>query len=203
MCSWCYGFAPVLRKLHEAFPEYPLVCIAGGLRPGERAEKLDAALGRFLRKEWKQISEVTGQPFTYSILDRADFLYDTEPADRAVVTARRLVPENTLEFFELLQSAFYRDGLDITSPEVLADLFAKLGDRATFVSVFSSNEAIRETQGDFEFAQTTGMTAFPSLVFARDGRGQLLTRGYIPFEELEQRMRSAVGAARPGQAEHS
>lgn len=190
MCSWCYGFAPVLRHVHEAFPELPIVCILGGLRPGPRAQILDETLARFLRQEWTKIGQVTGQPFGFGILDQKEFLYNTEPASRAVVIFRRGDSKNTLHFFESLQNAFYKDGKDITSPGTLADLYAAFGAGTAegFLDAWNQEDVRQETLADFQFSQQVGMTAFPSLVYAREGKGQLLCRGYIPFEELQPRI---------------
>ena len=90
------------------------------------------------------------------------------------------------------RQAFYRDGRNITEPLTLGDIYSEsgFGPAAEFLEVWASPEARRETDGDFEFAQSTGMTAFPSLVYARDGRGQLLCRGYLPSAELLARVAS-------------
>ena len=37
MCSWCYGFSPVVRALRPRYAEVlPIRLIMGGLRPGTR-----------------------------------------------------------------------------------------------------------------------------------------------------------------------
>jgi len=186
MCSWCYGFAPVLRRVHEAYADLPVVCVLGGLRPGPRAQILEERLGRFLRQEWAKISEVTGQPFGLGILEREGFLYNTEPASRAVVIFRRSRPRDALFFFESLQNAFYKDSRDITDPVTLADLYAasEAGTAAEFMNAWTREDVRQETQADFQFSAHVGMTAFPSLVYARHGKGQLLCRGYAAFDEL-------------------
>ncbi len=106
MCSWCYGFAPVLRRIHEAYADLPVVCVLGGLRPGPKAQVLDERLGRFLRQEWAKISEVTGQTFGLGILAREGFVYDTEPASRAVVIFRRSRPGDALFFLNRFRMLF-------------------------------------------------------------------------------------------------
>lgn len=190
MCSWCYGFAPVLRQTVRAYPDLPLVCIAGGLRPGPRAEQMDSRLRRFLSHEWKEIAAVTGQPFGFEILERDDFLYNTEPASRAMIVCRRSCAEKLLDYLEALQTAFYRDGRDITDSDTLGAIYheAGCGSAEAFRGLWESPAAIQETQGDFQFAASVGMTAFPSLVYAKDGKGQLLCRGYLPFADLSPRI---------------
>ena len=36
MCSWCWGFAPVLERMQEVY-DVPLRVVVGGLRPGSEA----------------------------------------------------------------------------------------------------------------------------------------------------------------------
>ena len=116
MCSWCWGFAPVLDSLRDKYAErFKLRIIVGGLRPGPQAEPLDARLKDFLRREWRHIHEVTGQPFDYAFLDREGFLYNTDPASRAVVTMRVMKPGAEHELFQRLQRAFYAENTDITN----------------------------------------------------------------------------------------
>ena len=92
MCSWCYGFSPVITALVERFEgRLGLQVVMGGLRAGNtapmRAEDKD-----YIREAWTRVGAASGQPFDFSFLDREGFVYDTEPACRAVVTARRLLP---------------------------------------------------------------------------------------------------------------
>jgi putative protein-disulfide isomerase len=90
MCSWCYGFSPVITALAERFEgRLGLQVVVGGLRAGNtapmRAEDKD-----YIREAWTRVGAASGQPFDLSFFDREGFVYDTEPACRAVVTARRL-----------------------------------------------------------------------------------------------------------------
>ena len=85
MCSWCYGFAPVIAALAERFEDrLPLQIVMGGLRAGN-AEPMRAEDKDYIRGAWTQVDAATGQPFDMSFFDRESFVYDTEPACRAVV----------------------------------------------------------------------------------------------------------------------
>ena len=69
----------------------------GGLRAGNtspmRPQDKD-----YIRNAWTQVNAATGQPFDIGFLERDGFVYDTEPACRAVVTVRRLMPKLALAF---------------------------------------------------------------------------------------------------------
>ncbi|MCH8992347.1 MAG: DUF1553 domain-containing protein, partial [Acidobacteria bacterium] len=102
MCSWCYGFGPVVENLDARF-SFPTRLIIGGLRPGPAAEVLDDRMRRFLRHHWEEIGERTGQPFDLSGLDRENWAYDTMTADTAAVTMREIDADVALAFFARLQ----------------------------------------------------------------------------------------------------
>jgi len=64
MCSWCWGFAPVSKRLHAEYAAtVGLRLVLGGLRPGAAAVTLDATLQTHLREHWTAVQERTGQPF--------------------------------------------------------------------------------------------------------------------------------------------
>ena len=69
----------------------PLKLVMGGLRAGNtapmRPEDKD-----YIKGAWIRVNAASGQPFNFAFFDREGFVYDTEPACRAVVTARRLQP---------------------------------------------------------------------------------------------------------------
>jgi putative protein-disulfide isomerase len=187
MCSWCWGFAPVKRAIEaQCKGRATISLLVGGLRPGTE-EPVDDKLNKFLREHWEDIGQRTGQPFGFAILERDDFVYDTEPACRAAVTARTLHDDDrALAFFTALQQAFYADNADLTEPAVLADLAADAGiDRSRFAELFASDEMRSATLGDFQTARSLGVTGFPTVVACDDDAYAYLTVGYQPYEGLQ------------------
>lgn len=182
MCSWCYGFAPVISALREAHPNLPIQLINGGLRPGN-TKIMDAKAKADIRGHWEHVHQASNQPFDFSLFDRDDFVYDTEPAARAVVLVRNADEAQTLPYFARVQSAFYAEGRDVTKADVLADLAQEFGfDRTAFLAAFAEEEAKVQAMTDFQVSQRTGVTGFPTLIA---GTGQqegwrLVTQGYRP-----------------------
>lgn len=187
MCSWCWGFAPVASRLADRFAgDAAFRIIAGGLRPGAHAAPLDDALKASIRPHWQQVEALTNQRFDYSIFDRDDFVYDTEPACRGVVCARRIDPARTLDVFVALQTAFYAEGRDITEPEVIADIAAGQGlDRERFSRDFAQPATGQYTYADFAMASRLGAQGFPTVFLRKRDDVALLTMGYQPIEALE------------------
>ena len=96
MCSWCWGFAPVIAEIRERFmARLPVHLVMGGLRPGT-SRQMDETSKVETRHHWEHVQEASGQPFDFGFFDREGFVYDTEPAARAVVVLRRAGPELAL-----------------------------------------------------------------------------------------------------------
>ena len=133
MCSWCYGFAPAIAAIAERFEDrMPLQLVMGGLRAGHTAAMRPQDKD-YIRDAWTRVGAATGQPFDFSFLDREGFVYDTEPACRAVVTARRLLPRLALPFMARISQAFYAENRDMTSAEEIAGVAEEAGfDRGQF-----------------------------------------------------------------------
>jgi putative protein-disulfide isomerase len=186
MCSWCWGFAPVLEELLDK-TGLPLELVVGGLRPGPAAEILGAGMRRYLEREWATIAERTGQAFDPGILDDLgdEWLYDTEPADMAVVHMRSLAPERALAFFARVQRAFYVERTDVTDLGTYMALAQEFDvDPGDFVAALGGEQLRKQTWRDFATARRWGVTGFPTLLFRREGRLGLVTTGYRPASEL-------------------
>ena len=88
MCSWCYGFGPVMAELRRRFEgRLGLRLVMGGLRAGNTEPMRDKDR-EYIRGAWARVGEASGQPFDNAFFERASFTYDTEPACRAVVAMR-------------------------------------------------------------------------------------------------------------------
>jgi putative protein-disulfide isomerase len=199
MCSWCYGFSPVITALAERFEDrLPLELVMGGLRAGN-TEPMRQQDKDYIRSAWTKVGAATGQAFDMDFLDREGFVYDTEPACRAVVTARRLLPRMALPFMVRIQQAFYAENRDMTAPGEIAEVAEEAGfDRAGFTQAFASPEVRNETFRDFLTAQSLGINGFPTLIAGSEERGYaLLTNGYRPLEDLEGPLQRWLDAGAP------
>ena len=187
MCSWCYGFAPVMRQLRRRYGDVAYVRpVMGGLRPGT-TDPMPEAARRGLVHHWEEIGRLTGQPFDDALAGRDGFVYDTDPAARAVVLARRTSLEAGLDYLEAAHRAFYAEGRDVTKAETLADLAAEQGfDRAAFLSALADEGLRNETWRDYAISQRAGATGFPTLIVGpnADGTYALVTRGYSDAETI-------------------
>ena len=187
MCSWCYGFSPVVSQLRRRYGEVlPIRLIMGGLRPGT-TEPMPEQARRDLVHHWEEIGALAGVPFDAGWADREGFVYDTDPAARAVVLARRTSQDEALDFLARAHAAFYAEGRDVTNPDLLADIAAEQGfDRGAFRSALDDEGLKAETWRDYAIAQRAGATGFPTLIVGpnADGAYALVTRGYQAAEPI-------------------
>lgn len=200
MCSWCYGFSSELTALLDGLPGLRLDIVVGGLR-AYNTVPMDDALKSRLQNAWAQVAERTGLSFSTAVLERKDFVYNTEPACRAVVAARMLAPAACLAVFEAIQQAFYAEGKDVTQSEALCEIaagaIAAAGipmDEQTFLATFKSEAAVMATYHDFEQTKRWKVQGYPTLVLERDGALDLVTSGYVTMRELVERLQTLVDA---------
>ncbi len=181
MCSWCWGFSPVIAALRQRTAEVlPIRLVMGGLRPGTTSAMSEAAR-RDLVGHWTEIHQLTGQPFGEGLIAQDGFVYDTDPAARAVVLARRTSPDLALDYLARVQRAFYAEGLDVTKNPVLIDLAGELGvDRQTFAAGLEDETLKPEAWRDYALSQRAGVTGFPTLIVGPNADGSFapVSRGY-------------------------
>lgn len=186
MCSWCWGFAPVAEALIAQAREagVPTHLVPGGLRSATSA--LDASTRRYILEHWQAVAEATGQPFRFEGALPDGFVYDTEPACRALVAARALNADQAWALLASIQRAFYEQGLDVSRAPQLLDLAEQAGfERAAFSDAFASAETRAATAADFSWVQGLGIAGFPTLLAERNGQLALLTNGYQPLDRLQ------------------
>lgn len=187
MCSWCWGFAPVLDRLRKQF-RIPIRVVNGGLRPGPHAQLLDPEMASYLTGAWSKVEEATGQPFDPTWLAKRlegpPWKFDSELPAIAVTVMRRHSPEDALNFFCDLQHAFYARGADLTEPAAYRPLLARYPvDADRLHSELLTPEAQRAAWEDFQEARTMGVFGFPSLFIRQNGQLAAVARGYQPFEQ--------------------
>lgn len=193
MCSWCYGFSPIIQKIREEYKErLDFELILGGLRPGG-GDPWNQQFKDFLRHHWEEVHARSKQPFSFDLFDLEEFNYDTEPACRAVRVIRDLSPEHELSFFSKVQRGFY---LENKVPQVLnfyEPIVRNVGvDWEAFVGKYQDDIYISKTREDFQKAARMGIRGFPSLVIEQDNRLQLVSHGYMNLDQVRDRIEGLI-----------
>ena len=196
LCSWCYGFSPVISALAEQFADrLPMKLLMGGLRAGN-TRPMRASDKDYIRDAWHRVGAATGREFDLAFFERENFVYDTEPVCRAVVTAREWSsssPLSPLALMDRLSTAFYAHNRDVTDHEIVADIAAEAGfDRLL------SPEMRNATFRDFLTVQQMGISGFPMLAAGTEARGYaLVTHGYRPLEGLPEAIETWLASGAP------
>jgi putative protein-disulfide isomerase len=195
MCSWCWGFKPVLEQVDQEYPELKRVTVMGGLRGGEEVPMNDA-LAEMIRNAWFRIEETTGQHFNHDLWKQHRPLATTWPACRAVLSARLLDPKAEWSFMVAMFQAYFTRALDPSQREthlLIADEQGLSSDE--FETLLDSEQVEKVLQKDLLTTQRYGITGFPSVVLAVGGNNYLIAPGYQPVEGMRKAINTVYGKA--------
>jgi putative protein-disulfide isomerase len=202
LCSWCYGFAPIIETISRHFEgRMGLRLIMGGLRAGN-TKPMRTEDKTYIRDAWTRVAAASGQQFDHAFFGREGFVYDTEPACRAVVTVREWVEGaamSPLAFKARISEAFYRYNRDVTDPDVIAVIAGEAGfDPSAFKTRFLSEHVRSSTFRDFLTSQEMGVRGFPMLAAGSEGTGYaLVTNGFRPIDGLVEALESWIAQGAP------
>ncbi|MFW5452895.1 DsbA family protein [Thioalkalivibrio sulfidiphilus] len=166
MCSWCWGFAPVLAELESRLPaELPVRRLLGGLAP-DTDEPMPEAMRGYIQDAWRQIQRrIPGTEFNFEFWQRCRPRRATYLACRAVIAARRQGAQYDRAMTRAIQVAYYTRALNPSEDETLIGLAAELGlDVARFARDLNSEEVGRELEAEIALARSLDVESFPSLV---------------------------------------
>lgn len=196
MCSWCYGFSQELQKFLAEIPDAELDIVLGGLR-AYNTQIMDPDQRDMILSHWEKVQQVSGLPFDMTGLSKPGFIYDTEPACRAVVTAKILTEDMPTKInfavFQAIQDAFYVEAKDVTNEKVLAEVAVQalnayensdVFDVASFLETLQSPESKDETRQHFQQIQRWGVRGFPVLLLVKEDGLHMLSSGYTSAQDL-------------------
>ncbi len=182
MCSWCWGFQPVVDALAER--GYPLTLALGTLG-ADRARPMRDVDKAAVREHWQHVIERTGQPFDFGFFEREGFVYDTAPPSRAIAVVRRHFPALGVPFLGRLQERFYALGQDITDPVVLRGAAGEFGiDAPRFDAGFGDHATTAEIAAEWQQTARLGVTGYPTLLALPPGKPVVITIGWRPIDAV-------------------
>ncbi len=186
MCSWCWGFSPVIHRIASIYSaSTPLRLHLGGLRAGN-TKVMDREQRMYILNHWFNVNEASGQPFNFSFQMPEGFIYDTEPACRAVKTFQALNHKQDLDYFSAVQHAFYVENKDVTKIDVLSKLAAKHGiSKDAFANLFVSENIKQRTHDDFALSGRMGVNGFPTLIGRKADQYAYICQGFQLFSQVE------------------
>ncbi len=186
MCSWCWGFSPVIEAIREQYRDRAKIALMlGGLRPGTTTPMTQAGCDGILH-HWHEVHARSGQAFNFAGALMPGFIYDTEPASRAVISVGAIDAAATFPCFEAVQTAFYLEQRDVTRTEVLAELAQDCGiSGSDFLARFESDAMRQKTRQHFAHTRQAGVRGFPTLIAQNAAEHTTLCNGYCALSEFQ------------------
>jgi len=189
MCSWCWGFSPVIQQIKDKFSAQCEFRLALAPFRVNTTEVMDAALRNYVLAQWHTVEQTTTQPFDFSFDVGTDFVYDTMPACRAIKALACQQAAYELNFLSAIQAAFYTQNLNVTSEQALTELAETYKvDVDLFIEDFHTNEINNLLDRDFSICQQLGVNSYPMLMGIKEDEELILANGFLPYLELEKKV---------------
>ena len=127
MCSWCWGFKPVLDEVRTALPKgISLVYVMGGLAK-DSDEPMPEETRQYVQMNWRQVTEEAGATFNWDFWTNCQPRRSTYPACRAVLAASAQQENSVPEMFEAIQRAYYQEARNPSDNATLVALADEIG----------------------------------------------------------------------------
>ena len=191
MCSWCWGFQPVLEKVKEAVQEeLSPVYIMGGLAR-DTDDPMPDVMRAHIQRAWREVAAITGASFNWDFWEKCKPRRCTYPSCRAFYAAQN--QEAGTEMFEAIQRAYYREARNPSDTEVLIALAGEIGlDTQQFAQDLASPEIEQQMQDGFNIRRSMNANQFPSLVVRNNASVTFITRGYNDAETVLAYLQAAL-----------
>ena len=196
MCSWCWGFRPVLQEVVAALPEIvPVVYVMGGLAK-DSDDPMPEATRAYVQRNWRDVTATTGAEFNWDFWSKCKPRRSTYPACRAVLAARAQREDAVPELFDAIQRAYYEEARNPSDLETLTQVAGTLSpplDVDRFERDIRSPEIEAQLQEGFNLRRSMGVREFPSVVVKRGEARMDIVRGWANEETALARLKAAIG----------
>ncbi len=194
LCGWCYGAGLALEKLarHDGIA---LHLAPTGMFAGDGARRMDAHFANYAWQNDQRISRLTGQIFSEiyrkNVLGKTGSMFDSTAATLGLIAVRLTSPSDEFAALKAIQHARYVDGMDNSSPIVVAEILETLGLHAAALLLAAPDkalltacrESIASAQAEMRQFQVEGV---PAVVVGEGQNRRLLRSGtlYGSFDQL-------------------
>ena len=200
-CGWCYGFSPVIKKISEKYRGIiNIEVLSGGMIISGQPKHINATAA-YLADDYKRIESYTGSKFGSDYLwhihnpDESDWFPDSGKPAIAMCIFKELFPTLQVVFASELQNALFAEGRDLCDNEAYRHLLEKYHiDTEDFYIKLSSKEYGDKASYEFALVKQLQVSAFPVVLFQESAtRFHLVTRGYMDFETIDDRIKTIAG----------
>lgn len=195
MCSWCWGFRPVLQAIVSALPEsVPVAYVMGGLAK-DSDDPMPEATRAYVQRNWRDVTATTGAEFNWDFWRECKPRRSTYPACRAVLAAKAQREDAVPEMFDAIQRAYYREARNPSDIETLTEVAGSLSpplDVETFERDIKSPGIEAALQAAFNQRRSMGVREFPSVIVKRGDEQTDIVRGWANTETAMARLEKAL-----------
>lgn len=190
LCGWCYGFSPVIDKIHEIYShKFRIEVVCGGLFLGQRVGKINDVAPHIKQGAYKSVEMRTGVRFGEAFLDivfgEGDMILNSFPLIKALCIVKEENPNKELSFASQLLSAVYNDGVHPSNLHAIAELAEKIGcTKSKFIEKMAMHEYEEKALNQIKKFHSSQFSAMPALVLENDGKEYPITRGYNTLEPI-------------------
>ncbi len=196
MCSWCWGFRPVLHAIVSSLPgSVPVAYVMGGLAK-DSGDPMPEETRAYVQRNWREVTATTGAEFNWDFWRKCKPRRSTYPACRAVLAARAQRGDAVPEMFDAIQRAYYREARNPSDIETLTAVAGSLSPSLNverFERDIRSPEIEAELQEGFNLRRSMGVREFPSVVVKHGDAQTDVVRGWANAETAMARMEKAMG----------
>lgn len=187
MCSWCWGFAPVLEQVARELPSgVNLQYVMGGLAR-DSDEPMPEEVRSYVQNAWRQVSNTTGACFNWDFWEKSQPRRSTYPACRAALAAG--LQGVLSEMFAALQRAYYMEARNPSDTSTHLALAGELGlDTDRFAEDLASAPVEELLQRDFVKRRELGVYEFPSLILETEVGPHSIVRGWAALDAVRERL---------------
>ena len=171
MCSWCWGFAPVLAQLLQSLPaEIQVMRLLGGLAV-DSDQPMPVELQQTIAATWQRIQQsIPGTQFNFDFWTQCAPRRSTWPACRAVIAARAQGDEFDARMTRAIQLAYYTQARNPSDEHTLLELADELGlDNNAFAAALAGETVQQQLLAEIKRTRQLHATSFPSLVLDAAG----------------------------------
>lgn len=166
MCSWCWGFGPVLRELAERLPAaLRMQRLLGGLAE-DTSELMPIEQQQRIQASWRRIERtIPGVHFNFAFWEKCRPRRSTWAACRAVIAARAQGAAFDKAMTTAIQQAYYLQARNPSDDSTLVELAGELGlDVAAFREALHAAGTATQLSDEMQQCERLRIDSFPALV---------------------------------------
>jgi len=192
MCSWCWGFSPVIQKLRNTKSVSHIRLVLTPFRI-DTTEPMDDELRSYVLGQWHKVHQATQQPFDFRFAMPADFIYNTRLACLAIKAFSKQLPDQELDYVNALQHFYYTDNINITNRDELVNIARDFTlDVELFTQDLVDKKTAIELEQDFSLCQQLAVNSYPTLMIDKEGAYTLLANGNTQYQEVMRRIEASL-----------